>query len=243
MGAAQRGSSARRPKWVGLLAVVLVVALGGLYRAGTSPATSALLLQPEAAPAAEGGSTGGGGRVPAEGSSSGTGEPAARAAPADGSSRGDEGSETAVTAAPADGGSSGDEGSEMPMTAAPADGSDEGSEQRDDGRDIQDAASTAALSLDAAARARSAGATAAAELAAPSLERAGGDDGSDGMRLPRPPKVALLFLTRGPLPFNKTWDWWLNDVDGALPSHSVGFSSRGVVGGGGWRARGTRGVQ
>lgn len=85
-------------------------------------------------------------------------------------------------------------------------------------------AAAAARALDHAALAAAAGVTAAAELASltrtADREQAAPATGPTLPSLPFP-RVALLLLTRGPLPLARLWDEWMAGADGLVPSHAV----------------------
>lgn len=90
-------------------------------------------------------------------------------------------------------------------------------------------AAAAARQLDHPALAAAAGATAAAQLAA--LTRAA--DGGQAVPAVGPalpslpfPRVALLFLTRGPMPFIGLWDEWMAGAGGVVPAHAVSCTLR-----------------
>lgn len=85
-------------------------------------------------------------------------------------------------------------------------------------------AAAAARALDHAALAAAAGVTAAAELASltrtADREQAAPATGPTLPSLPFP-RVALLLLTRGPLPLARLWDEWMAGADGLVPSHAA----------------------
>ncbi|KAL4420725.1 hypothetical protein ABPG75_010381 [Micractinium tetrahymenae] len=78
--------------------------------------------------------------------------------------------------------------------------------------------------VDHSAMAAAAGATAAAQLATLVQQADGGqaDPAAPGALPNLPfPHVALLFLTRGPMPFIRLWDEWMGSVDGLVPSYGA----------------------
>lgn len=85
-------------------------------------------------------------------------------------------------------------------------------------------AEAVARALNHSALAAEAGVTAATELAsltqADGFKQAALEAGPSLPSLPFP-RVALLFLTRGPMPFVRLWDEWMASAGGLVPSHAV----------------------